>query len=323
MVFSSVIFILFFLPVVLGGYFLITKNYRNFFLLITSLVFYFWGENTYLWVILLYIIANYLFGIGIEKTRNSERVRIAKYLLWAGLVFNLGLLFFFKYVSFFLANLGSLMGLIHVQVPQITTHLPLGISFFAFQGISYVVDIYRKEITAQKNLIDFAMYKAFFGQLIAGPIVRYKEVADQVKQRVITIETFTIGAKRFIVGLAKKMILANTFALTADRIFAMDPGARIWPIAWLGVICYALQIYFDFGGYSDMAIGLGKMFGFTFLENFNYPYIAKSIKEFWRRWHMSLSRWFKDYLYIPLGGDRKGTARTFFNLILVFFLCGL
>lgn len=323
MAFSSIIFLLFFLPLTLLGYFVVRKKYRNAFLLFASLLFYFWGESVYLWVIALYIVANYSFGIAIEKARLLEKPKISKYVLIAAIGFNLGFLFFFKYISFFLVNLGLFFKLAHISIPTITPHLPLGISFFAFQGISYVVDIYRNQIVAQKSFIDFAMYKAFFAQLIAGPIVRYRDVAEQVKNRIVSTEDFAVGIQRFIIGLSKKMIFANTFASTADAVFALPAGSVAAPVAWLGVICYALQIYFDFGGYSDMAIGLGRMFGFRFLENFNYPYISQSIKEFWKRWHISLSGWFRDYLYIPLGGDRKGTVRTYSNLFVVFLLCGL
>jgi alginate O-acetyltransferase complex protein AlgI len=237
---------------------------------------------------------------------------------------NLGLLGVFKYANFVIDNLNLLLADIGISPVHIqAVHLPLGISFFTFHALSYVIDVYRREVPALKNPIDFGLYISFFPQSIAGPIVRYNDVADQLKERTITLEGFAQGVRRFIIGLAKKMIVANTLAFPADAIFGLPADELTWRVAWLGVICFTFQIYFDFSGYSDMAIGLAKMFGFQFKENFNYPYISQSITEFWRRWHISLSTWYRDYLYIPLGGNRFGSARTYFNLVTVFFLCGL
>ena len=240
------------------------------------------------------------------------------------IVANLGLLGFFKYANFVIVNLNTILVKLEISpviIEQI--HLPIGISFFTFQALSYVIDLYRKESTVQKNPINIALYVSLFPQLIAGPIVRYNDIASQLVERRTRFEDVSCGVQRFIIGLGKKVLLANVLGRTADYIFSLPPERIPATLAWLGAISYTLQIYYDFSGYSDMAIGLGRMFGFRFLENFNYPYISKSIREFWRRWHISLSSWFRDYLYIPLGGSRKGVARTYANLIIVFFLCGL
>jgi alginate O-acetyltransferase complex protein AlgI len=326
MVFSSVIFLFGFLPGVLLAYFLIPRGWRNLLLLLASLLFYFWGEGGYVVIMLLYMVFNWFFGITLEAVKRKENGVPgpgAKTVLALALTFNLGFLLYYKYFNFFIANLNKLLALTshHIAAPNV--HLPIGISFFTFQAISYVLDVYRGDVKAQANLIDFSMYKALFPQLIAGPIVRYRDIAAQVKERHVDFAKFAAGAQRFILGLGKKVIIANTVAETADRVFALSGGDLSSGVAWLGLICYALQIYFDFSGYSDMAIGLGKMFGFDFLENFNFPYISRSIKEFWRRWHISLSSWFRDYLYIPLGGNRSALWRTYANQVIVFFLCGL
>ena len=326
MVFSSVIFLFLFLPVVLTSYFLVRKDLRNLFLLLASLFFYFWGEGQYVLVMILYMVANYYSGLTIERFRlqNSKRSAIkAKVVFVLALSFNLGFLIYYKYFGFLISNLNTALGAVNhpIDVPDI--HLPIGISFLAFQAMSFVIDVYRGDIKAQGRLVDFSMYTALFPQLIAGPIVRYCDVAAQIKNRFVDVEKMSNGIQRFIVGLGKKVVIANSLAVPADQIFGLSPERLSCSVAWFGVVCYALQIYFDFSGYSDMAIGLGKMFGFDFLENFNYPYIAKSIKEFWRRWHISLSTWFRDYLYIPLGGNRVGVLRNYVNLLLVFSLCGL
>lgn len=326
MVFSSVIFLFFFLPLVLAGYYLIRKDLRNLYLLLASLLFYYWGEGRYVIIMVIYMIGNYAFGIWIERARLSagEGFRQkARSLLIGSLIFNLSFLFVYKYLNLIVHTLNKVLVLTGLQLSDPKIHLPLGISFFTFQAISYIMDIYRGQVKAQKNLINFSMYKALFPQLIAGPIVRYRDVATQVDSRELSWDKISEGVRRFIIGLGKKVLIANTVALTADQIFALPANELIPALAWLGMLCYVLQIYFDFSGYSDMAIGLGKMFGFDFLENFNYPYISRSIKEFWRRWHISLSTWFRDYLYFPLGGNRKGEFRTYFNLLTVFFLCGL
>jgi len=264
------------------------------------------------------ILINYFSGLGISYFHKQKRS--AKPLLTIAIIANLSFLLYYKYYDFFLDNI-SYFGFKSVfEDSEII--LPIGISFFTFQGISYLIDLYRKEVSCQKNIIHLGLYISFFPQLIAGPIIRYHDIASELKNRIITKNLFTEGLVRFIRGLAKKVIIANSLALIADQTFDIAPTDLPTTVAWLGIICYTLQIYFDFSGYSDMAIGLGKMLGFNFKENFNYPYISKSIKEFWRRWHISLSTWFKDYLYIPLGGSRKGTLLTYRNLLIVFFITG-
>ena len=326
MVFSSVVFLFFFLPFVLAIYFIVTEKFQNLTLLLASLLFYFWGEGRYVVIMLLYMVFNYYFGLLIEKYRvsdiSSSKVK-AKAVFILSLVFNLGFLCFFKYFNFIVGNINCLIHFSGYTINVPAIHMPIGISFFTFQALSYVIDVYRRDVKAQRNIVNFSMYKALFPQLIAGPIIRYRDVASQVDERKIDAEIFLSGMGRFITGLGKKVIIANSVASVADSIFKLPMGSLSFSVAWLGIICYTLQIYFDFSGYSDMAIGLGRMFGFTFLENFNYPYISRSVKEFWRRWHISLSNWFRDYLYIPLGGNRVGTARTYLNLIIVFTLCGL
>jgi alginate O-acetyltransferase complex protein AlgI len=319
MVFSSIIFLFFFLPIVLLVYALAGKNYRNLTLLLVSLLFYAWGEGVYLLVMLASILFNYLCGI--LMFRRGEKPSVA--VLVVGVVANLSLLGFFKYANFFVDNINVVLlwgGLAPLTLNPV--HLPIGISFFTFQAISYVIDSYRKEVAPQKNFVNLGLYIALFPQLIAGPIVRYHDIVKEIYSRKVNVQIFASGARRFLFGLSKKVLLANPLAAVADTIFTLPAGEVSTPVAWLGALCYTLQIYFDFSGYSDMAIGLGKMFGFHFLENFNYPYISRSIREFWRRWHISLSSWLRDYLYIPLGGNRKGELRTYCNLLIVFTLCG-
>ena len=321
MVFSTPTFLFLFLPVVLWAYLLLPRPGKNLLLLAASLFFYAWGERWIVLVMLLSILGNYILAIRLVASPGARHRHI--YLTLA-LAFNLGLLFVFKYANFFVDSLDPLLtgiGLGSIEIPVIT--LPIGISFFTFQALSYVIDVHRGDARLQRNPIDFALYIALFPQLIAGPIVRYVDVAEQIVHRTESWSKFSQGVERFVFGLAKKMIFANTAAEVADKIFAL-PLTDITPgLAWLGTACYTIQIYFDFSGYSDMAIGLGLMFGFRYLENFRHPYVARSITGFWRRWHISLSTWFRDYLYIPLGGNRKGPARTYLNLFLVFFLCGL
>ncbi|PID75827.1 MAG: membrane-bound O-acyltransferase family protein [Deltaproteobacteria bacterium] len=321
MVFSSVSFLFFFLPAVLLLY-LFSGKYRNSILLIASLFFYFWGEGIYLLVMLLSIGTNFVCG---NLMFSEGRLRKnARYILAVALVINFSMLGLFKYASFITDNINILLG--GIGLPPIEmgpTHLPIGISFFTFQAVSYLIDIYRGEVRPQKNLVRLALYISLFPQLIAGPIVRYRDIASALSSRLFSAEDIADGIRRFIYGLSKKVLLANPLALTADTIFAIPASGLSTPVAWLGAVCFSLQIYFDFSGYSDMAIGLGRIFGFRFLENFNYPYIAKSIQDFWRRWHISLSSWFRDYLYIPLGGNRAGVLRTGIHLFIVFFLCGL
>jgi alginate O-acetyltransferase complex protein AlgI len=320
MVFSSTIFLFVFLPIVLIINFLLKKEYRNVFLLLASLFFYAWGEGLLVFLMLSSISINYISGLGISYFLEKN-INISKIVLGIAIVANLGLLFYYKYANFVIANLQEL-GL-YLEYDNTSILLPIGISFFTFQGISYLIDVYRKEADVQKNLLHLGLYISFFPQLIAGPIVRYHDVDQQIKKREITNELFTEGIIRFVRGLAKKVIIANNAAFFADQVFSVSALEISTSSAWLGIICYAIQIYFDFSGYSDMAIGLGKMLGFTFKENFNYPYISNSIQDFWRRWHISLSTWFRDYLYIPLGGNRGSLFSTYRNLIIVFLITGL
>lgn len=321
MLFSEPIFLFFFLPLLLAVYFAAPEKYRNIVLTISSLIFYAAGEYRFLPWMLGSIVVNYWIAIALDKFRGT---RYSLPLLVLGIASDLTLLIVFKYADFIIDNLNYLLALGHIEtLPKPGLLLPLGISFFTFHKISYKVDVYRGTAEVRRKPLDLALYILLFPQLIAGPIIRYHDIADQLIKRTINRATFAEGVRRFVIGLGKKMIIANTVALPADKIFAIPSHELTSGLAWLGLVCYTLQIYFDFSGYSDMAIGLGKMFGFHFLENFNYPYIAASITEFWRRWHISLSRWFRDYLYIPLGGNRGTSIRTYFNLVTVFFLCGL
>ncbi len=321
MVFSSPIFLFLFLPLVLAAHALTPRGGRNGLLLAASLFFYVWGEKGYVAVLLASIAVNYACGLILGRL-DGPRWRLLGIAL--AVAVNLGMLAVFKYANFLVENLNLLLGRAGLPlwtIPPI--HLPLGISFFTFHALSYVIDVYRREVKALVNPVDFALYIAFFPQSIAGPIVRYHDLAAQLARRVVTAEGWTAGTTQFIYGLAKKMLIANTLAVPADAIFGLPPAALTAGLAWLGAVCYTLQIYFDFSGYSDMAIGLARLFGFEFKANFDYPYASRSVTEFWRRWHVSLSSWFRDYLYIPLGGNRGRPARTYLNLTVVFFLCGL
>ena len=321
MLFSTTTFILIFLPIVIFIYYGLlrkTKMAKNVFLLLASIIFYAWGEPYFVIIMLLSIIVNWLLGLLINKYRN-EKIK-SKIIIITMLIFNLGILGIFKYLGFIMENINNLFN-IHMPVPNIM--LPIGISFFTFQAISYVIDVYKNNAKVQKNLLNMGLYISFFPQLIAGPIVRYKTIAEQIENRKESFEKFSEGVKRFIKGLAKKVLLSNSLAIVADLTFKMVPSEISVVLAWLGIISYTLQIYFDFSGYSDMAIGLAKMFGFELEENFNYPYISKSITEFWRRWHISLGTWFRDYVYIPLGGNRVGKKRLILNIFIVWFLTGL
>jgi alginate O-acetyltransferase complex protein AlgI len=317
MVFSSSIFLFFFLPLVIIGYYLLKENYRVYFLMLASLFFYAWGEPKYVLIMLLSIIINYTFGLFIHKSISAQKKILAKIFLALAVALNLGILFYFKYLDFTITTINRTF---HTDIALRDIVLPIGISFFTFQGMSYVIDLYWQKVKVQKNPGLLAFYISFFPQLIAGPIVRYIDIEKQIYSRTESVEKFMSGAQRFIIGLAKKLIIANNMGYVADMVFANSATGNTAIVAWLGIICYTFQIYFDFSGYSDMAIGLGKMFGFEFLENFNYPYISKTMTEFWRRWHISLSSWFRDYLYIPLGGNRKGNVYA--NLIIVFALTG-
>ena len=319
MIFSSVLFLYIYLPLVLLIYQLTPLKYRNLLLLIVNLIFYGWGEPVYILLMFLSIGIDYVNGYYVAKYRDIDRQRAKRFVI-ISVVMNLSLLGFFKYYDFLA---GSLNSLLNAQVLHpLGLALPIGISFYTFQTMSYTIDIYRHQADAQKNIINFGTYVTLFPQLIAGPIVRYNDVADQLEHRESSADQFAYGVQRFILGLAKKVLLANNIGLLWETVQKMDFGSMSVLAAWLGIIAFAFQIYFDFSGYSDMAIGLGKMFGFTFLENFNYPYISKSITEFWRRWHISLSVWFKEYVYIPLGGNRKGTFRMILNLAVVWMLTG-
>jgi len=319
MVFSSAYFMFVFLPVVLLFIGVLHKRFHNTVLLLASLYFYAWGSVSHTSILLISITLNYVFGRMIASTDGRKRaVRLG---IAIGL--NLSILAYLKYANFFLENYNgvrSLMG--HSVIDYSKIVLPIGVSFFTFQAISYLIDVYRKTSPVQKNYFDLALYISLFPQLVAGPIVRYNDVADQLKSRVLSMGKAAQGVHRFIIGFAKKILIANYMGYIADMIFNHEVDNISTGAAWLGITCYTLQIYFDFSGYSDMAIGLGKIFGFDFMENFNLPYIADSIRDFWRRWHISLSTWFRDYLYIPLGGSRKGKNYTLRNLMIVFLLTG-
>lgn len=317
MVFSSVIFLFFFLPLVLALYFSVPFKYKNTILLIFSLVFYAWGEPRYVVLMILSIIMNYGFGIWIDKTDDHDKKR--KSLLTLAIVVNVGLLGVFKYADFFVDLVNSAL---QTNVQLANVPLPLGISFYTFHALSYLIDVYRKRERAQRNLFSLSLYITFFPQLVAGPIIRYNAIAEQLGKRLFSSVQFAEGIKRFILGLSKKVLLANPLGSVADTVFATSAMDLSTGSAWVGITAYTLQIYYDFSGYSDMAIGLAKMFGFEFAENFNYPYIAKSISEFWRRWHISLGSWFRDYVYIPLGGSRAAPWKTYRNLFIVWALTG-
>lgn len=319
MVFSSPLFLFGFLPLALLAYF--ATGRRNAVLFGLSVFFYAWGEPQLVVLLLLSIGLNYGFALAVERARARA---FAGSLLAVAVGVNIGLLAVYKYGAFIVENVNRLLVAAAAEpfeVPTMT--LPLGISFFTFQALSYVVDVHRGEVAAARNPLSVGLYIALFPQLVAGPIVRYVDVAARIASRVVTRERFAQGIRRFTVGLGKKVLVANTVAVPADAIFRLAADDLTAGLAWLGVACYTLQIYFDFSGYSDMAIGLGRMFGFEFRENFAHPYAARSMTEFWRRWHISLSTWFRDYLYIPLGGSRDGAARTYLNLLVVFVLCGL
>ncbi|MBQ6441358.1 MAG: MBOAT family protein [Lachnospiraceae bacterium] len=314
MVFSSMIFLWVFLPVVFILTRILPQKTHNILLLIASLLFYAWGEPVYILLMLCSITMNWLFGLWIEKQRTPLPLAL-------NVICNLGLLFYFKYFSLFTETVNAILKREAIAPRDIA--LPIGISFFTFQAMSYVIDLYRGKYKAEHNFLHVALYISFFPQLIAGPIVRYVDVHEQINHRRITAEKTAEGIRRFLYGLAKKALIANILAESADAIYALPMEQMTGLLAWAGAILYTFQIYYDFSGYSDMAIGLGKMFGFDFLENFNYPYLSTTAGEFWRRWHISLGAWFKEYLYIPLGGNRKGTARTYVNLMIVFFVTGL
>ena len=321
MLFTSPIFLFLFLPIVLAVNALAPARLRNLWLLLASLVFYAWGEMLFTLVMLTAIAANYGFGLWVDRARGTPAARAVLALTVAT---NLALLAVMKYSNFAVANVNAALASIGVMgLPPTAIALPLGISFFTFHAVSYVVDVHRGDAEPQRNPIDLAVYFLMFPHLIAGPIVRWHHVARQIVARAVDRDEVALGVRRFIVGLGKKTLIANTLAVPADAIFALPPTELTAATAWLAVLCYTLQIYFDFSGYSDMAIGLAHMLGFTFRENFDYPYTSQSIREFWRRWHISLSSWFRDYLFIPMGGSRCAEPRVYGNLLTVFVLCGL
>lgn len=316
MVFSSLVFMCIFLPVTLVLYHLLRDNrWRNVLLIIVSLMFYAYGEPLYVFLMIGSVIMNYVSALLLSRYEDKKKLIIG-----VNIFLNLGILGIFKYAVFLVETVNAVSGA-NIPVPAIT--LPIGISFFTFQAMSYVIDVYRGTVDVQKKLHKVMLYISFFPQLIAGPIVKYRDIAEQIDERTVTAKMSAEGLRRFIWGLGKKVLISNTMGSVADAVFAANPGEVNILVAWVGAIAYMLQIYYDFSGYSDMAIGLGKMFGFHFQENFNHPYASTSIKEFWRRWHISLSTWFKEYLYIPLGGNRKGKMRTCINKMIVFFCTGL
>lgn len=318
MLFSSITFLFIFLPLTLLLYYLVPFRMKNYVMLAASLIFYAWGEPVYIILMILSIILNYFCGQDIYEKRDNARAM--KMSLMFGVVMNLLILGFFKYYGLLMDTINAILP---IDIPYRVLALPIGISFYTFQAMSYLIDVYRKEVKPQENVLYFALYISMFPQLIAGPIVRYIDIEEQLKERSINSTKFGEGAMYFIRGLAKKVVLANTFGSVYEQVAAMQMGSFSTLTAWVGAIAYAFQIYFDFGGYSDMAIGLGKMFGFEFLPNFNYPYIAKSITDFWRRWHISLSTWFREYVYIPLGGNRCTPSRHILNMLIVWMLTGL
>lgn len=315
MVFSSPVFIFLFLPVVYLINLAIPKHFSNGLLLIFSLLFYAWGEPLYVFLMIVSSLVNYLLTLRLDRSIEHRKV-----LLIFATIFNVGILALFKYADFLILTIN---GLFNTGFEYINLPLPIGISFYTFQTMSYVFDVYRFETPVQKNYLHLLLYITFFPQLIAGPIVKYHDISEQIVSRSVSLVQTTSGLRRFVFGLSKKVLIANTMAVIADRLFALPPSDISTGVAWLAAIAYLFQIYFDFSGYSDMAIGLGRMFGFHFKENFNYPYIATSMQDFWRRWHISLSSWFRLYVYHPLGGSRKSKKRAIINRILVFFLTGL
>lgn len=317
MVFSSILFLFRFLPIFMVCYFLAPGRAKNWVIFLGSLIFYAWGEPVYVGLMLFSTVSDYIHGRLIDTKRGTSA---AKGLLVSSLVINLLLLGFFKYADFLIQSINAVTG---AGIPLLELGLPIGISFYTFQTMSYTIDVYRGEAKVQKNLLDFAVFVTMFPQLIAGPIVKYRQIAERLHDRPFELQGTGYGVGRFVTGLAKKVLLANNIGLLWDVIKAMDYGGISALTAWLGILAFALQIYFDFSGYSDMAIGLGSIMGFEFPENFNYPYISRSITEFWRRWHISLSSWFKEYVYIPLGGNRKGLSRQIANILIVWMLTGI
>ena len=317
MVFSSLLFIFKFLPIALISYFITPRKYKNLILLLLSLFFYSWGEPKYFPIMISSIIVDYSISIIIDNNRRNKI--LCRNLLLLSLTFNLGILFFFKYSNFFINNINNIF---NVSISKLNLTLPLGISFYTFQTLSYTIDVYKGKIPAEKNIINFAAFVSLFPQLIAGPIVKYTDVNKQLNSREISLDKIEDGIRHFILGLGKKVIIANNVGMLWNEVQQIGFSNISTPLAWLGIIAFALQIYFDFSGYSSMAIGLGKMLGFDFPKNFDYPYISRSITEFWRRWHITLGSWFKEYVFIPLGGSRVSSWKLYLNLFIVWFLTG-
>ncbi|MDU3722279.1 MAG: MBOAT family O-acyltransferase [Clostridium celatum] len=317
MVFSSILFIFRFLPIAMGIYFLTPKKFKNLSLLVLSLVFYSWGEPKYFFIMIISIFIDYFVSRGIEKYRTNKKISIA--LLCTSITFNLGMLFFFKYFNFFLENINNIFNL---SLNYVKITLPLGISFYTFQTMSYTIDVFLGKVKAEKNIINFGAFVCLFPQLIAGPIVKYTDINKELKNREVNLNQIQDGVELFILGLGSKVLIANNIGALWTEIETIGFSNISTILAWMGVLAFAFQIYFDFSGYSLMAIGLGKMLGFNFPRNFNYPYISRSITEFWRRWHITLGSWFREYVYIPLGGNRVGKYRLYFNLFVVWFLTG-
>lgn len=322
MIFSSSIFLLYFLPVFLVIYFLADQKYKNFVALVASLLFYSWGGSKFIFVILISLLLDFYIVKMMDLSANKKK----KMLLVCSVFLNLGLLVYFKYSNFFVYNLNQVLIMIRIgEIPWKEIALPIGISFFTFQKLSYSIDIYRKVHAPMKKITDYMLYILLFPHAIAGPIIRYNEIADQIEERASsdTIDNKLLGFYRFIIGLSKKVLIANVLGAQADKIFLIEPNNLSTNLAWIGITAYTFQLYFDFSGYSDMAIGLGRMMGFVIPENFNFPYISKNITEFWKRWHITLGKWFRDYVYIPLGGNRASGSRIYFNLWVVFLISGL
>ena len=320
MVFSSLYFLFLYLPIVLFLYYITPLKWRNLLLLLVNLVFYAWGEPVYILIMFLSIGIDYTHGMLVEKYKRRGNDRGARWAVASSVIFNLALLFFFKYWDFVA---GSLQAIGFSFMPKLGLSLPIGISFYTFQTMSYTIDVYRGDTRAQRSIINFGTFVTLFPQLIAGPIIKYKDLGDQIDQRTCSTDKFASGVQTFMVGMAKKVLIANNVGMLWESYKAMALGELTVAGSWLGVLAFTFQIYFDFSGYSDMAIGLGRMLGFEFLPNFNYPYISKSITEFWRRWHISLSTWFREYLYIPLGGNRCSKPRWMFNLLVVWAATGI
>ena len=320
MVFSTPIFLFYFLALTLLVYYLVPRKLRNPVVLLSSLLFYYWGEQTYVAIMFLSTVIDYTHGLLVERCKAKGNDKGARMAVASSVIFNLALLLFFKYWDFLAASFQA-MGLNFM--PVLGIHLPIGISFYTFQTMSYTIDVYRGDTRAQRSIINFGTFVTLFPQLIAGPIIKYKDLGDQIDQRDTSVEKFASGVQMFMIGMAKKVLIANNVGMLWDTYKAMAPGDLTVAGAWLGVIAFTFQIYFDFSGYSDMAVGLGRMLGFEFMRNFNYPYIAKSVTEFWRRWHISLGTWFREYLYIPLGGNRVSKPRWMFNLLIVWAATGI